>query len=87
MVEDVAYAMDDSIKQIFLGQSADDFKSRLGCTSDPRYLLIKVTNRFLRWCFRRWQSSFLPPQPPRQERNVFIFVAQEELVNGDEVRL
>jgi predicted N-acyltransferase len=87
MVEDIAYAMDDAIKQIFLGQSADDFKSRLGCTSDPRYLLIKVTNRFLRWCFRRWQSSFLPPRPPRQERSVFKFVAQEELVNGNEVRL
>lgn len=84
MAADVAHAIDDSIEQIHLGQTADDFKSRLGCEPDPRYLLIKVTNRFLSWCFRRWQSSFLPPLPPRIERNVFKAAAEVESATSDD---
>lgn len=81
MVEDIAYAMDRSSAEIYVGQSADDFKSRLGCTTDPRYVLIKLTNRFLHWCFLRWKSSFLTPIPPPPERDVF----KEETASASEV--
>jgi predicted N-acyltransferase len=71
MVEDLAYGVNQSVDEIFVGQSADDFKSRLGCTRDPRYLFIKVTNRFLQWCFLKFQSSFLVPPPTPPQRDVF----------------
>jgi predicted N-acyltransferase len=71
MLEDIRHAMDIPMGEIQMGQTADDFKSRLGCTPDPRYLFIKVTNRFLRWLFRRFESSFLTPVPLPPPRNVF----------------
>ena len=57
MVEDVAHAMSQPVEEILVGQTADDFKSRLGCTSDPRYLFIKVTNGFIRWWFHQVSSG------------------------------
>jgi predicted N-acyltransferase len=71
MVEDIAYAMEQPVGEIFVGQTADDFKSRLGCTADPRYLYIKVTSRWLQWCFLRMQSLFLTPPPAAPQRDVF----------------
>jgi predicted N-acyltransferase len=71
MLSDIAHGLETPVEEIYVGQTADDFKSRLGCTTDPRYLFIKVTNPLLRWCFRLWEQSILtgPPLPPR--RNVF----------------
>lgn len=71
MLEDIAHAMDLPVDEIQMGQTADDFKSRLGCTPDPRYLFIKVNNRFLLWWFRRFESSFLAPPPLPPPRHVF----------------
>lgn len=71
MVEDIAYAMDQPVEQILVGQTADDFKSRLGCIPDPRYLFIKVTSGWLQWCFLKTQSSILTPPPPAPQRDVF----------------
>lgn len=71
MVEDIAYAVDQRVKTILVGQTADEFKSRLGCLPDPRYLLIKVTSGWLRWCFLRMQTLFLTPAPQAPDRNVF----------------
>jgi predicted N-acyltransferase len=71
MVEDVAQAMSQPIDEMLVGQTADDFKSRLGCTSDARYLFIKVTNGFIRWWFNRFQESFLTPPPAPPQRDVF----------------
>jgi len=71
MIEDIAHAMSRPVEEILVGQTADDFKSRLGCTSDPRYLFIKVTNGFLRWWFHRFQATFLSPLPVPPKRDVF----------------
>ncbi|MGD9633360.1 MAG: GNAT family N-acetyltransferase [Pirellulales bacterium] len=71
MVEDVAHGMSQPVDEILVGQTAEDFKSRLGCMADPRCLLIKVTNGFLRWWFNRFQSTFLTPPPPAPQRDVF----------------
>jgi predicted N-acyltransferase len=71
MIEDIAFAMSNSVDEILMGQSADEFKSRLGCTADPRYLLIKVTNPILRWLFHRFEASFLPPSDEAPHRDVF----------------
>ena len=56
---------------VLMGQTADEFKSRLGSTADPRYLLIKVTNPILRWLFRRFEASFLTPSDAPLHRDVF----------------
>ena len=77
MIEDVAHAMDEPVGEIMVGQTADEFKSRLGCTSDPRYLFVKLTNRALQWWFLRFQSSFFPPLPPPPQRDVFKPEASE----------
>jgi hypothetical protein len=71
MIEDIAYAMGTSVDEILMGQSADEFKSRLGCAADPRHVFIKVTNPILRWLFHRFERSFLPPTPPALDRDVF----------------
>jgi hypothetical protein len=71
MIEDIAHAMEVPVGEIMVGQTADEFKSRLGCTADPRYLFIKVTSRMLQWWFLRFQSSFFPPLPPSPQRDVF----------------
>jgi predicted N-acyltransferase len=71
MIEDTAHAMEQSVDVIFVGQSADEFKSRIGCTPDPRFLYIRVTNRLLRWCFLKMKSSFLTPPTSAQPRDVF----------------
>ena len=33
------------VSDIFVGQSADDFKPRIGCYHRPRYIYLKATNR------------------------------------------
>lgn len=71
MIEDIAHAMEEPVGEILVGQTADEFKARLGCTADPRYLFVKVTSRWLQWWFRRFQSSFFPPLPPPPKRDVF----------------
>lgn len=71
MVEDIAHAISQPVDEVLVGQTADDFKSRLGCTSDPRYLFIKVTNGFIRWWFNRFQASFLTSPPTTPARDVF----------------
>jgi hypothetical protein len=76
MIEDIAHAMAEPVDEIMVGQTADEFKSRLGCTSDPRYLFVKVTSRLLQWWFRRFQSSFFPPLPPAPRRDVFNHESQ-----------
>lgn len=69
MIEDIAYAMSQPVDEILVGQTADEFKSRLGCTSDARYLYIRVLPRWLRWCFLRAQAWILaaPANPPARE--------------------
>lgn len=71
MIEDIAHAMEEPVEDIQVGQTADEFKSRLGCTADPRFLFVKVTSRWLQWWFLRFQSSFFPPLPPPPQRDVF----------------
>jgi len=71
MVEDIAYALEQPVDQVLVGQTADDFKSRLGCVADPRYLFIKVTSGWLQWCFLKMQSSILTTPPPAPQRDVF----------------
>ena len=67
----IATILDEPVDEILVGQTADDFKSRIGCVGDPRYLFIKLTNRFLGWWFRAMQSTFLTPAPPAPRRDVF----------------
>jgi predicted N-acyltransferase len=71
MVEDIAHALSEPVDEIWVGQTADDFKSRLGCSSDPRYLFIKLTNGFLSWWFHKMQGTFLTPPPAPPQREVF----------------
>jgi predicted N-acyltransferase len=71
MTEDIAHALDGGVEEVLVGQTADEFKSRLGCTSDPRWLLIKVTSPAVHWIFRKLQSQFFTPLPPTTDRDVF----------------
>lgn len=71
MIEGIAQGLQSPAEEIYVGQTADDFKSRLGCTPMPRYLFIKATNGFLRWCLLLFKSSILTSPPPVPPRNVF----------------
>jgi Acetyltransferase (GNAT) domain len=66
MASDLDRALRLGAQEIQMGQTADDFKSRLGCYGRPRYVYAKGTRWFtakpLRWT--RHLVMPPPPQPP-----------------------
>jgi predicted N-acyltransferase len=56
---------------IVVGQTADEFKARLGCYQRPRVLYLKATNRLLHWVIGRTARLVFPPAPLAPRRNLF----------------
>lgn len=71
MLENVDFALRRGVRSIHLGQTANEFKSRVGCYVDPRYFYVKARNpighRVLRWLHR----YLFPALPEAPDRNVF----------------
>lgn len=71
MAHDLDYALRLGVEEIQMGQTADAFKSRLGCQGRPRYVYAKGTRWFsaqpLRWTHRLLMPE--PATPP--ERDLF----------------
>jgi len=57
---DLDFAWRSGAQEIHLGQTADQFKSRLGSQSERMYLFIRPTNRLVRWAFNRFSRWVLP---------------------------
>jgi predicted N-acyltransferase len=85
MLADLRYALDQGSRIVYVGQTADDFKSRLGCVQRPRWFYVKLTSSVLDRCLRWFSGRFLPPSRPAKSRRVFQDEAAAKPAGADEV--
>jgi predicted N-acyltransferase len=71
MYEDLDYALRQNVRSIHVGQTANDFKSRVGCYLEPRFIYVKALGPGLQSLVRAGSPYLLPPAPPIEERNLF----------------
>jgi predicted N-acyltransferase len=71
MCEDLDYALRQNARSIHVGQTADEFKSRLGCSLEPRFFYVKARDRLLQSVLRAARPYLFPAAPPIRERNLF----------------
>jgi predicted N-acyltransferase len=71
MYEDLDHALRQKVQSIHVGQTANDFKSRMGCSLEPRCFYIKARLSALQPVLRAGSPHLFPPAPPIQERNLF----------------
>jgi len=61
MMSDLDYGIRTGARRVFMGQSADDFKSRLGCVQHPLSIYVKLRNPTLNWLAHKLSSLIFPP--------------------------
>lgn len=71
MYEDLDYALRQNVRSIHVGQTANEFKSRLGCYLEPRFFYIKARTPGIQSLLRAGSPYLFPPAPPITERNLF----------------
>jgi predicted N-acyltransferase len=71
MLRSIDFGLRNGATDIFVGQSADDFKSRVGCYHRARYIYLKSPTRPFQWLVRKMKSSVLPPAAPQPVRDLF----------------
>ncbi len=71
MYEDLDYALRQKVQSIHVGQTANDFKSRMGCFLEPRCFYVKARLSTLQPLLRAGSPHLFPPAPPVAERNLF----------------
>lgn len=67
----IDYAFRRGSERITVGQTADAFKTRLGCNGTPRYIYTRGTGPVLSWVLRRSAGFLFPPRPPLPANDVF----------------
>jgi predicted N-acyltransferase len=71
LYEDLDYALQQDVRSIQIGQTADQFKLRVGCHREPRFCYLKVREPGLQLLLRAAGSSLFLPPPCVNERNLF----------------
>jgi predicted N-acyltransferase len=71
MACDLDAAMRSQAREIQVGQTADEFKSRLGCYSRPRHVYVKGTQWFSAQPVRFTQTLLMPEPPVPPARDLF----------------
>src|SRR6185437_12860043 len=71
LYEDLDYALRQNVRGIHVGQTADEFKSRVGCYLEPRFFYVKARDSHVQSLLRAGQAYLFPAAPPIRERNVF----------------
>jgi predicted N-acyltransferase len=71
LYEDLDYALRQNVHSLHVGQTADDFKSRVGCYLEPRFFYVKARDPHLQSLVRMASPSLFPAAPPITQRNVF----------------
>jgi hypothetical protein len=59
------------VKRIHVGQTATAFKSRMGCTSEPRYIYVKGIGFFMSRVFRYGSNVLVVKKPSHAPAHVF----------------
>lgn len=71
MASDLDAAFQTEAREIHMGQTADVFKSRLGCRPQARYACVKTVPFWLALPFRATARWVFPPPPPAPARDLF----------------
>jgi hypothetical protein len=71
MLRGIVFASQLGATDIAVGQTADDFKSRLGCYQRPRFLFLKSRSRLFQMLIRAMATRVFPPPQPQPPRDLF----------------
>jgi predicted N-acyltransferase len=71
MLMNLDFAMRKGVRAIHVGQTADEFKSRIGCYAESRYFYVKARNPIGHLALRWARPYLFPVTPETTERNVF----------------
>jgi predicted N-acyltransferase len=71
MYEDLDYALRQNVSSIHVGQTANEFKSRMGCYLEPRFFYLKSRDPILQLLVRAGSIFLFPSPPPIIQRNLF----------------
>lgn len=71
LYEDLDYALQQKVGSISVGQTANEFKSRVGCYLEPRFFYVKARDPLLQFLVRAGSIYLFPPAPAITERNLF----------------
>lgn len=71
LYEDLDYALRQKVNSLHVGQTANEFKSRVGCSLEPRFFYVKSRDPLLHFLVRVGSRYLFPPAPPITERNLF----------------
>ncbi|HEY7330718.1 MAG TPA: GNAT family N-acetyltransferase [Gemmataceae bacterium] len=71
MCEDIDYALRQHAESIHVGQTANEFKSRIGCFLEPRCFYVKARLSALQRLVRAGSHLLFPPVPLSAPRNLF----------------
>jgi predicted N-acyltransferase len=82
LYEEMDFVLSAGVHDIQLGQTADDFKSRLGATQSRRWFFIKPLRWKAQTVLRLAAKHVLPSYPPPTERHVFHAEDQAGIVRN-----
>ena len=71
MFHDLDFALRTGVRSLHVGQTADEFKSRMGCYTRPRYFYVKVRDPLGTSLLRAARPWLFPPVPPALQRHLF----------------
>ena len=71
LYEDLDFALRQNVGSIHIGQTANEFKSRVGCYLEPRFFYVKSRDPVVQVLVRAGSPYLFPPAPPITERNLF----------------
>ena len=71
LYEDIDYALRQNVRSLHVGQTANEFKSRVGCYLEPRFFYVKARDPGIQFLVRAGSPYLFPPAPPIVERNLF----------------
>ncbi len=62
LYEDLDYALRQNVHSLHVGQTADEFKSRVGCYLEPRFFYVKARDPDLQSLVRMASPYLFPPR-------------------------
>ena len=71
MYSELDYALQSGAREIKVGQTASQFKTRLGCSQRPLHLFIKGVDAISRSLLALGFNLLFPPRPERQEADIY----------------
>ncbi len=71
MYAEMDQAFRDGAETLVIGQTADDFKSRLGCKQEPRFFYVAPVGLVANLILRAAGRILLPEPPPQPTHHVF----------------